>query len=134
MSVIDSGKTFKGRKLGYFIEETGYTIYLDGQPWITQPDPFGKQYVPDGSYEDNALAQIEDLCNRPDPGPTEEEKLRADVDLLKSQTLGENAKKNAKLYYPKLWDIDRIVILVESGRLTETDYTEITGFVYPATE
>ena len=41
-------------------------------------------------------------------------------------------KEMAIDYYPKLWSIERIVALVEAGRLSESDYNEITGFVYPA--
>lgn len=39
-----------------------------------------------------------------------------------------------KKYYntsPKLWDIDRVHFAV-SKWITETEYTEITGFIYPA--
>lgn len=39
-----------------------------------------------------------------------------------------------KKYYPRLWNVDRLVALVEAGRLSEDKYNEITGFVYPATE
>ena len=43
-------------------------------------------------------------------------------------------KEMSNKYYPRLWSIDRLVALVEAGRLSEADYNEITGFVYPATE
>ena len=42
-------------------------------------------------------------------------------------------KKLATKYYPKLWGINRLVALVKAGKLSEEDYNEITGFVYPAT-
>lgn len=41
-----------------------------------------------------------------------------------------NVKALAQKYYPKLWDIDRLKALVSAGKLTETDYKEITGESY----
>ncbi len=38
-----------------------------------------------------------------------------------------DVKALAQKYYPKLWDVDRIKALVAAGKLTETDYKEITG-------
>lgn len=90
--IIDTGKIFNDKKVGYSIENNGYTIYLDEKPWITQPDPYGKLYVPDGSYEDNALAQIEEIVNPPEPEPTAEDRLRADVDYIAAMT-GVNLQK-----------------------------------------
>lgn len=84
--IINTGKTLNDKKVGYSIENNGYTIYLDENAWITQPDPYGKLYVPDGSYEDNALAHIEEICNPPEPESTPEEQLRADVDYLAAMT------------------------------------------------
>ena len=43
-------------------------------------------------------------------------------------------KEMAEKYYPKLWDINRLVALVKAGKLSEADYNEITGYVYPTTE
>ena len=45
-----------------------------------------------------------------------------------------NVKELAKKNYPTYWDINRLVNLVEAGKLTKADYKEITGFTYPATE
>ena len=80
--IIDTGKTFNDKKVGYSIGDNGYTIYLDENTWITQPDPYGKLYVTGGSYEENCLAHIEEICNPTEPEPTTEERLRADVDYL----------------------------------------------------
>ena len=33
----------------------------------------------------------------------------------------------AKKYYPKLWDRDRLLRLVEAGKLTAAEFAEITG-------
>ena len=48
--------------------------------------------------------------------------------------MAKSTKELAKTYYPRLWSIGRLLALVEAKRLTEADYNEITGFVYPATE
>lgn len=41
-----------------------------------------------------------------------------------------NAKALAQKYYPRLWDIDRLKALVAAGKLTEVEYSEITGEAY----
>ena len=45
--------------LAYEVLENGYKIYLGGKPWIRQYEP----YIPNPSisYEENAIAQIEEL-------------------------------------------------------------------------
>jgi hypothetical protein len=45
----------------YEIFEDGYDIYLNGEPWISQRAPYDKMFLPDGTYEENAKAQIEGL-------------------------------------------------------------------------
>ena len=55
-------KTPDGATLTYEIKEDGYIINRDGRPWISQPEPYAKLYVANGSYEDNAKAQCEELC------------------------------------------------------------------------
>ena len=46
-------------RITYEILENGYRINLDGKPWIEQLEP----YIPNPSisYEENAIAQIEEL-------------------------------------------------------------------------
>lgn len=69
----------------YKIFEDGYDIYREGDLIITQRTPYDKLFLPDGTYEENAEAQIASLENSSEPTPavpTEEEKLRADVDYL----------------------------------------------------
>ena len=60
-------KTEDGAELTYEIKENGYTINRDGRPWISQPEPYAKLYVANGSYEDNAKAQCEELCKPSEP-------------------------------------------------------------------
>ena len=47
------------KQLSYEVTDDGYKIYLDGQQWIHQYEP----YIPNPSisYEENAIAQIEEL-------------------------------------------------------------------------
>ena len=46
-------------RITYEILENGYRINLDGKPWIEQVEP----YIPNPSisYEENAIAQMEEL-------------------------------------------------------------------------
>lgn len=78
-------KTAFDDRISYEIFEDGYDIYDGNQSWITQREPYAKLFIPDGTYEENAIAHCEDLT-RPIPPqpyiPTEEEKLRADVDYI----------------------------------------------------
>lgn len=51
-----------GAALTYEIKDNGYIINRDGKPWISQPEPYAKLFVPNGTYEDNAKAQCEEAC------------------------------------------------------------------------
>ena len=85
----DSGKTLDGKKIEYEIVENGYYIYLDGKKWIKQLDQFSKLFITDGSYEDNCLAQIDEItAPKPEPEltPSDVEKLRSDIDYLAAMT------------------------------------------------
>lgn len=75
MNIIDSGKELNGQKVGYSIDDNGYSIYLDNKLWITQPEPYANLYVANGSYEDNAKAQIEELTTPVEPQPTTEDRV-----------------------------------------------------------
>lgn len=67
----------------YEILENGYDIYKDERKIISQPEPYAKLFVPDGTYEDNAIAQIQQMETPPTPPePTPDEILRSDVDFL----------------------------------------------------
>ena len=47
------------KQVSYEVTDNGYKIYLDGQLWIHQYEP----YIPNPSisYEENAIAQMEEL-------------------------------------------------------------------------
>ena len=41
-----------------------------------------------------------------------------------------NVFEMAKKYYPKLWSKERLKALVKAGKLTEEEYTSLTGEEY----
>lgn len=41
-----------------------------------------------------------------------------------------SVKELAKKYYPRLWDDERLKLLVERGQMTEEEYAEVTGKEY----
>lgn len=59
--MTNTEKFVNGLELSYEVLNDGYNIYLGGRLWITQPTPYDKLYVPNGTYEENALAQIDEL-------------------------------------------------------------------------
>lgn len=68
-------KMSDGSVLTYEIKDSGYIINRDSKPWIVQPEPYAKMFVPKGTYEDNAKKQCEELCKPVEPTPTEDDKL-----------------------------------------------------------
>ena len=71
--MTSTDKTFAGRNISYQIFEDGYDIYLDGEPWISQREPYGKMYDKTKSYEENCLLQIEEITKETkEPEPQEQ--------------------------------------------------------------
>lgn len=68
----------------YEIDDNGYTLYSDISACkIVQHDGFSKLFIPDGTFEENAIAQLKSITGpKPEPIPTPEEKLRSDIDYL----------------------------------------------------
>lgn len=64
---MTTDKTFAGKSISYQIFSDGYDIYLDGKPWISQRAPYDKPCDKAKSYEENCLAQIEELTREPEP-------------------------------------------------------------------
>ena len=65
--MINMNKTFDGQAIAYEIFEDGYEIYLDGKLWIKQRGQYGKPVDAGMSYEENCLAQIEQLTTVVEP-------------------------------------------------------------------
>ena len=84
--LIDSGKELDGKKLEYIIKDNGYEIHLGGRPWITQYDQYSKILIPDGTFEENCLKQIEEVTTPREPVVAPEDQLRADVDYIALMT------------------------------------------------
>ena len=78
-------KTPDGAVLTYEIKDNGYIINRDGRPWISQPEPYAKLYVANGSYEDNAKAQCEELCKPTEPQVDKMDEVYGALDDLQSQ-------------------------------------------------
>ena len=57
-----------GQEVGYEVTGDGYDIYLGGNKWITQHEPYIP--YPQLGYEGSCLKQIEEICN---PTPSQEE-------------------------------------------------------------
>lgn len=49
--------------ISYEILENGYKIYLDGKLWIEQLDEYAKPIDESKSFEENCLAQLEEITN-----------------------------------------------------------------------
>ena len=58
---------FDKKAVSYEVLEDGYAIYLDGAIWISQHGEYGKPVDKNKSYEENCLAQIEEICNATEP-------------------------------------------------------------------
>ena len=57
--MTNTNYSIDNKQLSYEVTDNGYKIYLDGQQWIHQYEP----YIPNPSisYEENAIAQMEEL-------------------------------------------------------------------------
>ena len=58
--------------ISYEILENGYKIYLDGKLWIEQLDEYAKPYDTNKTFEENCIAQLEEITNTPHTDTLEE--------------------------------------------------------------
>ena len=65
----------------YIIFDDGYDIYKNGEPILTQREPYAHVFKHNGTYEENAIAQIEDMVST-DSEISNIEKTRSDLDYL----------------------------------------------------
>ena len=78
------------KKVSYEILEDGYMIYLDDQAWIHQYEPYIPN--PELSYEENAIAQIEEIIASHENQPSVDEQiamLEAELAELKAMQVNE---------------------------------------------
>lgn len=73
--VVNTDKTLNGKVLGYEVISNGYKLFQDGIVFISQPEPFANLFVANGSYEENALAHIENMINSSEQEETLQEKV-----------------------------------------------------------
>ena len=78
--VINTDKTLNGKVLGYEVISNGYKLFQDGIAFISQPEPFSNLFVANGSYEENALAQIDSIAE----GEKNQSTLQEQIDELYS--------------------------------------------------
>ena len=57
----ETNYSIDNKQISYEVTDNGYKIYLDGQQWIHQYEPYIPN--PSKSYEENAIAQIEEIYN-----------------------------------------------------------------------
>lgn len=74
--MIKTDYVLDNKELSYELFEDGYKIYLDGMDFIHQYEPFIPN--PKLTYEENAIAQIEDLIAMQENAEKEEQE-KADV-------------------------------------------------------
>lgn len=75
--MTNTNYSIDNKQLSYEVTDNGYKIYLDGQQWIHQYEP----YIPNPSisYEENAIAQIEEIIAMHEQALKEQqEKLEAE--------------------------------------------------------
>jgi len=73
----------------YEILADGYNIYRNEKPdeiYISQLEPYAKIYVPNGTYEENCLAQLEELTKAAQPQPNVIDILKSNIDFLAIMT------------------------------------------------
>ena len=70
-------------RITYEILENGYRINLDGKTWIEQTEP----YIPNPSisYEENAIAQIEEIVAMHENANNEQMEKEALIEQVKLQ-------------------------------------------------
>lgn len=91
--MIETNYVIDNKKVSYEVLKDGYMIYLDGVAWIHQYEP----YIPDKnlSYEENAIAQIEEIVASHEDAqnqPSMEQRiadLEAELAALKEQQINE---------------------------------------------
>ena len=91
--IIKTNYVLDNKELSYEVLEDGYKIYLDGGDFIHQYEPFIPN--PKMTYEENAVAQIEELVAMAEASksqPSYEERiamLEAQLEELKAMQVNE---------------------------------------------
>lgn len=75
---------YDNKPISYEVTEDGYDIYLGGEKWISQHEQLGKPVDKNKSYEENCLAQIEEICNPPEP---KEDEIQQRLSVLEEENI-----------------------------------------------
>ena len=62
--MINTDFTFNKKIVSYEVSDDGYDIYLGSIKWIGQHGEYGKPVDSSKSYEENCIAQIEEICKQ----------------------------------------------------------------------
>ena len=81
--MIKTNYSIDNKQISYEVIDDGYKIYLDGQLWIHQYEPFIPN--PSKSYEENAIAQIEELVAMHENAKNEQMEKEALMEQVKLQ-------------------------------------------------
>ena len=81
--MIEPNYSIDNKQISYEVTDDGYKIYLGGNPWIHQYEP----YIPNPSisYEENAIAQIEELVAMHENAKNEQMEKEALIEQVKLQ-------------------------------------------------
>ena len=81
--MTNTNYSIDNKQISYEVTDNGYKIYLDGQLWIHQYEP----YIPNPSisYEENALAQMEELVAMHENAKNEQVEKEALMEQVKLQ-------------------------------------------------
>ena len=79
----ETNYSIDNKQVSYEVTDNGYKIYLDGQQWIHQYEPYIPN--PSKSYEENAIAQIEELVAMHENAKNEQMEKEALIEQVKLQ-------------------------------------------------
>lgn len=108
---MKTDKKINEKPVSYKIKDNGYIIYLDGKPWISQLDEYGKPISESMSYEENCLAHIEELTRVEEGNKSLEERLEALEQKVNEFTYIEGALG------------DGVIEIVKKEQMSAGDYT-----------
>ena len=81
--MTNTNYSIDNKQIYYEVTDNGYKIYLDGQLWIHQYEPYIPN--PSKSYEENAIAQMEELVAMHGNAKNEQMEKEALIEQVKLQ-------------------------------------------------
>lgn len=104
--MIKTDYVFDNKEVSYEVFEDGYKIYLDGGDFIHQYEPFIPN--PKLTYEENAIAQIEDLIAMQENAENEKSEKEALLEqvALQDEAINELASLVSELMIAKESEVE----------------------------